>query len=365
LVFHPFPASQLCGAPLRSPVLKGQQPAPRCCSDRHYVPTLAAWSLRRAELPNGRSRDFHLSWSECSRISARPPFFVHPTPSLPQAGREGASTISGGSSGRLTPRAERPQRYARGVMSDYQKEVDLLAPLESFDYQAFVGSAEIPQSVCDLVLSLALAYNDLRDSLFVRLLLDEVLPSGASISPARGQFSGLIIARIRLQVGRVYELLKLVEKCKVEVQHPYFRKVLKQLSKPGRESWSALETVAQATAVKDKTNEKPLIRALRYVRNRVAFHYDPEHIRKGFELAFADPNTDREPLLSRGGSLQRTRFYFADAAAAAFIREKDTDQEVTQFLNGHGELVNDINRALYEVVTKFIASRGFGWRSPA
>src|SRR5688500_10729043 len=113
-------------------------------------------------------------------------------------------------------------------MAVYQKEVALLAPLESFDYRAFVGSAETPQSVCDLVLSLALAYNDLRDSIFVRLLLDEVRPADATISPTRGQFGGLGIARIRLQVGRVHELLKLLEKCKAEVQHPYFRKVLKQ-----------------------------------------------------------------------------------------------------------------------------------------
>jgi hypothetical protein len=250
-------------------------------------------------------------------------------------------------------------------MADYNQEVALLAPLESFDYRAFIGSVEVPQSVCDFVLSLALAYNDPRDSIFVRLLLDRDRLSDTAISPARGHFSGLVIARIRLQAGRVHELLKLVEKCRADIEHPYFRKVLKQLSKTGREAWSALETVAQETAVKDKTTERPLVRALRYVRNKVAFHYDPEHIRKGFERAFADPATVGEPMLSRGGSLQKTRFYFADAAAEAFIRENDTDQAVTEFLHGHGELVDNINQALYEVVTKFIASRGIAWRNPA
>lgn len=250
-------------------------------------------------------------------------------------------------------------------MAEYHQEVALLAPLESFDYRAFVGSADVPQSVCDFVLSLALAYNDLRDSIFVRLLLDEARPPDAKISPARGQFGGLVIARIRLQVGRVHELLKLVEKCQADIDDPSFQKIVKQLSKPGREAWAALETVAQETAVKDKTTETPLVRALRFVRNKVAFHYDPEHIRQGFEQAFAGAAGAQEPMLSRGGSLQKTRFYFADAAAEAFIQENDTDKAVTDFLHGHGELLDDINQALYEVVTKFIASRGSAWRNPA
>ncbi|HZF12949.1 MAG TPA: hypothetical protein VFE33_29520 [Thermoanaerobaculia bacterium] len=250
-------------------------------------------------------------------------------------------------------------------MTAYNQEVALLAPLESFDYKAFIGSTEVPQSVCDFVLSLALAHNDLRDSIFVRLLLAEARPSDEEISAARGQYGGLVIASIRLQAGRVHELLKLVEKCQADIEHPCFRKVVKQLSRPGREAWTAVTTVAQETAAKDKTTERPLVRALRLVRNKLAFHYDPGHIYKGFERAFADVSTAREPMLSRGGSLQKSRFYFVDAAAEAFIHENDTDPIVTDFLRGHGDLLDNVNWALYEIVTKFIAVRGFAWRRPA
>jgi hypothetical protein len=247
---------------------------------------------------------------------------------------------------------------------DYNKEVALLAPLESFDPKAFLGSADVPQSVCDLVLCLALAYNDLRDIIFVRLLLGNVRPSQSGISPEHGQYGGLVIAALRIQVGRVHELLKLIAKNKQEFDHPFFGKIARKLTRAGRESWSALTTAAEETTLKDKANESPMVRALRFVRNQVSFHYDPANLHRGYDGAFLKPAEHREPLISRGGSLQRSRFYFADAAVEAFVREKDTDPAVSDFLRAKGEFIDQINQALYEIVVKFVELRGFAWRDP-
>ena len=249
-------------------------------------------------------------------------------------------------------------------MTDYKQEVAKLAPLEAFDVNAFLGTSEVPQSVCDLALSLALAYNDLRDLIFTRLLLSNVRPSGTEISPELGQYHGFVIAVIRLQVGRVHELLKLIAKSRDEIDHPVFRQLVSRLSKPGRDAWSSLSVAAGETVPSDKSNESSLVRALRFVRHKVSFHYDTENIRYGYERAFSDSESTREPLLSRGSSLKQNRFYFADAAVEEFIRGKDTDPTVAEFLQGGGELLDNINQALYEIVTKFIALRGFGWRQP-
>jgi hypothetical protein len=173
--------------------------------------------------------------------------------------------------------------------------------------------------VCDLVLCLALAYNDLRDIIFVRLLLGNVRPAQLGISPEHGQYGGLVIGALRIQVGRVHELLKLIAKSEQEIGHPFFGKVVRKLTRAGREAWSALTTVAQETNLKDKANESSMVRALRFVRNKVSFHYDPENLRGGYEGAFLQPAEQRKPLISRGGSLQRSRFYFVDAAARATL----------------------------------------------
>jgi hypothetical protein len=248
---------------------------------------------------------------------------------------------------------------------DYNQEVALLAPLETFNPEAFLGSADVPQSVCDLVLCLALAYNDLRDIIFVRLLLSNVRPAQPGISPEHGQYGGLVIGALRIQVGRVHELLKLIAKSEQELAHPFFGQVVRKLTRAGREAWSALTTAAQETALKDKANESPLVRALRFVRNKVSFHYDPENLHRGYNGAFLQQDNQREPLISRGGSLQRSRFYFVDAAVEAFVREKDTDPPVNDFLRAKGEFIDQINQALYEIVVKFVESRGFAWRRPA
>jgi hypothetical protein len=247
-------------------------------------------------------------------------------------------------------------------MANYHQEVAMLEPLESFDASAFVGSADVPQSVCDFVLALSLAYNDLRDIFFARLLLSEVQPSEPELSPKLGHYRGLVIAIMRIQVGRVHELLKLIAESGQEIAHSSFTKVIKQLTAPGRSAWSALVSAAQETSLEDKTKESPLVRALRFVRNKVAFHYDTKKLRAGFNQAFVDPTGQGVPLLSRGGSLQRSRFYFADAAVEAFIREKDTDAAVNDFLRAKGDFVDNINQVLYEIVVKFVTSRGFGWR---
>lgn len=249
-------------------------------------------------------------------------------------------------------------------MIDYKQEVASLAPLESFDSGAFLGSAEVPQSVCDLVLSLTLAYNDLRDVIFARLLLSNVRPEQTGVSPERGQYNGLVIGTVRLQVGRVHELLKLIAKSKAEIEHPFFIGVVRKLSRAGREAWSALTTVAQETTLKDKSTESPMVKALRFVRNKVSFHYDSENIRLGYEHMFVHPAERKEPLVSRGASFKRSRFYFVDAAVEAFIRENDNDPAVTDFLRAKGDFIDTINQALYEIVIKFVESRGFAWRKP-
>src|SRR6202035_1181449 len=110
-------------------------------------------------------------------------------------------------------------------MIDYNEEVASLVPLEAFDSSAFLGSTDVPQNVCDLVLSLAVAYNDLRDVIFARLLLTNVRPAQAVISPECGQYGGLMIGAVRLQVGTVHELLKLIAKSQAVIEHTAFKDV--------------------------------------------------------------------------------------------------------------------------------------------
>ena len=59
----------------------------------------------------------------------------------------------------------------------------------------------------------------------------------------------------------------------------------------------------------------------------------------------------------------QTRFYFADAASNAYILSKAEGTRTYEFLQGEGALLESVNQALYEIVTRFIQIRS-AWSKP-
>jgi hypothetical protein len=99
-------------------------------------------------------------------------------------------------------------------------------------------------------------------------------------------------------------------------------------------------------------------------RNKIAFHYDAAEIAKGYVGAFLEPAV-KEPFVSRGPSMAVSRFYFADAAAAVYMRDVTDAATADEFFSAASPILNQINHALRELVTRFINARGYGWRTPA
>jgi hypothetical protein len=55
--------------------------------------------------------------------------------------------------------------------------------------------------------------------------------------------------------------------------------------------------------------------------------------------------------------MRQTRFYFVDAVAQEYIQQKTISREVSDLLNGQSKLLEELNQAVYELITKFINSR--------
>jgi hypothetical protein len=239
----------------------------------------------------------------------------------------------------------------------FREHASKLVQLESFDSSAFVGNAEWPQEVCNLVLSLALVYNDFRDVILGHALLKEVEPDD-TVNPSQelGLYNGLRNNLIRIQSGMVNELLVLIRDHRQQVSAPPFQRLVRQLSRDGRMAWKGVVDVATA-----RTSSNPLAKILVLVRNKVAFHYSPEELANGYRSAFVTNRTHGEPLLSRGRNLMSTRFYFADASVQAYMLDRAQDQTAMAFLLGSGPLLSQMNLALYELVTRFIQARGAAW----
>ena len=257
-------------------------------------------------------------------------------------------------------------------MTQYETDIRALAPLEAFDASAFVGNTEWPQELCDFVLALALAHNDLRDVIFAERLLVAVAPSDlAKITPELGMFGGLHLHLTRLLAASLHELTSLIHKAGAILNHPRFLGVVKLLHASARKAWEA--AVAASFA---KPSVDPLAMLLVRIRNKVSFHYDPEEIGKAYRAAFVQvrppsphsknlPRPTKEPLLSRGSSMAVTRFYFADAATAVYIAEIVDQGTAEQLFPLAMPLVHELNHGIRELVTRFVTARGYAWRTPA
>ncbi|MDP2984058.1 MAG: hypothetical protein Q8O92_12105 [Candidatus Latescibacter sp.] len=235
---------------------------------------------------------------------------------------------------------------------------DELVGLETFDPKAFQSDGTFPQSVCNLVLSLSLVYNDFRDIYVAhdainKSLLNEPLRE----TKLSGEISGLRVHLLRIQAGIIFELFNLIEHSVNAIEEPIFNKIISKINKQGREAWTALKIAAI-----NHTSTGEVGHSLLFLRNKIAFHYDPKEIFKGYSNAFLSPTTKRIPYVSRGSNLQQTRFYFADASAQDYMVIKASNDEVKAFINGRAEVFNHVHIAIYEIVTKYIQLRGYGWR---
>lgn len=234
-------------------------------------------------------------------------------------------------------------------MKTYGEMLKALAPAKPFDQRAFSRDAEWPQDLCDLMLALALAFNDFKDVLAAHVLLNSVQPAGKPALTAEwGSHGGMVVHVMRIQCGLVFEMLELLRKKSRVLNSDAFQSIVKRLAPRQKAAWLALEDAAMR-----RKGARVLTDALEDIRNGVAFHYDSDELRRGFEAFFARP--PQEPMLSSGNNLVKSRFYFADAAAQeAMIGRSD---KARYFLEGNDVLLRHIHQALFHLVAYFIQLR--------
>lgn len=242
----------------------------------------------------------------------------------------------------------------------YSNEIAKLAPIETFDARAFVGQDKHDQDLCDFVVALAVAFNDLKDLLLAsRLLMSKEPADTKTLTPELGAFGGAHHHLYRLMLGFVHELLTVVDEWKGVSSDPSFEAIVRRLPAGSRAAWRKLTTAAADHKTSDADT-----RFLMLARHKVVFHYDPRAIGKGFRRAFV-AGGDREPMLSRGDSIASSRFYFADASTQSYLQEVFGENDIEQFIIRRPDLLREIGFSLHGIVTTFVNSRGYAWRQPA
>ena len=241
----------------------------------------------------------------------------------------------------------------------YKDATDYLGSTETFDPRAFESDSEWPKDLCHFILALAVASNDLHDIVLAKYLLKEERDQNELDADTRykAMSGGVTITLLRLQVGIIHELLNLVEKSISIRKSESFQRLYKRLNKSSKESWDRICEVANW-----KSQQGTVGKALLLCRNKVGFHYDAKQIGRGYRRRFLADRPASNPLLSRGNRMAARRFYFADAAVEQYIYDLADNSEIRDAFLGKGQLIEDLNLALYELVTRFVTARGYAWK---
>lgn len=232
-----------------------------------------------------------------------------------------------------------------------------LASLECFNPKAFQSEDKNEQEVCNFVLMLSLINNDFKDLLWSFTQLN-----GCRINPQypltayNGQYSGMKGHLTRLTHSLFSELAKLVKENQHVLDHPLFCETIKQINKANKGNWDQL--VAYSNGGDNALKE--LHDVSRLIRNNVAFHYyQPKFLAGGYEEFFSrvDRAENANAFISRGASLQSTRFYFADAAVEGCFEKYIGNEKAARLRPVLNKLSETLVQALYDIITSFIQLR--------
>jgi hypothetical protein len=228
-----------------------------------------------------------------------------------------------------------------------------LASLHSLPRELFglVGHNDLD----GFVLSLALAYNDLKGIYWVHQQLEACRPADASeISPFVGQWNGMRIQTSRTVLAITHEVLRSIGKASEQkvLELPDFRAAVRLLEDgPAKKAWKRL-----VAAGLGKPREAELREYMRVVRNKSVFHYNQwQEILQAYQHFFVATETrNSSAFVSLGGSMEATRFYFADAVAQTmYVGTSDT----RELFRRADELATLLHVALHGILRAFIVVR--------
>lgn len=232
-----------------------------------------------------------------------------------------------------------------------------LAPLRKIEPELVVsrGKATPLES---FMLALALFYNDWKTLAWVKAaILNPQKPMGAKVDAYTGQWVGMTIHISRLQLGALHEFIKLLQEEPDVVTGREITNLVALIPKHAREAWKAVVAVA----LEKRSDQGPLPKALERIRNALAFHYyQPKTLVKGFQNYFFDarPQPGNEAAMySAGSDLEKTRFYYADAAANMAVRTQARAVGTEDVAKDASLFGNDVSLAVGLMIQKYLADR--------
>lgn len=221
---------------------------------------------------------------------------------------------------------------------------------------AFPPSVFDPKDPFDqTLLGLALAFNDLRDCMWVTQQVHLGTSKEERLDGYDGTVRGMHLWVGRLTIGLLHEVLTALEERSELLTSDRARAIEEAaITNRARAEWQDLLRLALNP---DDERRQFLLR----VRNALSFHYhSPKVLARGFERHFrtATPGDYSQYLYaSIGESIAGTRFLFADAAAQAASANTGAATMGTEDFARIDALAADVAKGLWGILVAYIGAR--------
>jgi hypothetical protein len=185
--------------------------------------------------------------------------------------------------------------------------------------------------VDNFFLVLAVVYNDLKGMVFFeKLVFDTYEPVSVNdkISFHMGEYGGIFIQTRKIFISYLREFFEFLKENEQILSSTEFNGILSKTNKDITIRWNNLVDIAlnKSKDTSDFTNY--LVR----VRNNVASHYyqSGKELRKAFcNIFFKKEKVEQNKLAyyAIGENMEKTRFFYADAAVQEYLRSTINDME--------------------------------------
>lgn len=223
-----------------------------------------------------------------------------------------------------------------------------LSALQSFACEALVTP---PDPADGFIIAMATAFNDLKTIMWLVEQLNKGKPDNlGEVNAYNGQWQGMQGHATRMMLALIHEILVAIDEAGPSVlESATMTSAVATLSTASNVAWANLVEAAAA-----RNSNDPMRKFLVRVRNVIAAHYsNPGEFLKGYAAFRSPPKTafNEAAHVSLGKSLERTRFYFADAAVQAYQNQLDPSGELFRMAN---EASRNVNQALRNLVHAYI-----------
>jgi hypothetical protein len=160
----------------------------------------------------------------------------------------------------------------------------------------------------------------------------------------------------RQSISILHELIKLVSASGVLLKEPLLAQCRESLQGEEASAWQSIVDAAEGTEGK---SQDELTLFLVQARNNVGHHYyQPKALLEGYDHHFfgtAPSDLNDFAYASLGKNMEESRFFFADAAAQAYVRSVIDPTQILYFETS--ELIKRVNVAIRFFVHTYLLAR--------